>query len=111
MTKEIIRDYKICILDEKGMPKYYLLFVRNKDYDITLREFFSNLEWEYIQDKKENIFICNSIQIHSDDSVKTLKQKINKELQNYRILDIDENDMYLFVAGLKHFNLYLFIND
>ena len=105
MTKQIIQNYKICILDEKGMPKYYLLFIQvpDKKENVILREFFSNVEWEYIQDKTENIFICNSIQIHSDDSVKILKQKIKKELQNYRILDINENDMYLFVAGIKTF--------
>ena len=62
MTKQIIQNYKICILDEKGMPKYYLLFVaspNNNNNNINVREFFSNLEWDYIlknQDLINNFF-------------------------------------------------------
>ena len=109
MTKEILQNYKICILDEKGLPKYYLLFVtKNKDSDsFSPKEFFSNLEWDFIQEHKieDNIFICNSFQIHLDDSIHTLKQKIKRELQNYRVFDeISEHDIYLFVASLKSFH-------
>jgi len=110
MTKEIIQNYKICILDEKGLPKYYLLFISSAySPQPQIKEFFSEVEWEFIQSKKEQdkidrIYICNDIQIHSDDSVKIVKQKINRELKNNKIIeDIDENDMYLFVVALKSF--------
>ena len=106
MTKEIIQNYKICILDDKGMPKYYLLFISSSSSssEIQIEEFFSKVEWEFIQDKRDNIFICKTVEIHSDDSVKLLKQKINNELQNHQIMtDMDENDMYLFVSTSKSF--------
>ena len=108
MTKEIIQNYKICILDDKGVPKYYLLFISPSSPSPSsseIEEFFSKVEWEFIKDKRENIFICKTVEIHSDDSVKLLKQKINNELQNHHIMeqDMDINDMYLFVATLKSF--------
>jgi hypothetical protein len=122
MTKEKSQNYKICILDENGLPKYYLLFVTDKivsntsglntsglessSISVSPKEFFSNVEWDYIQEKKieDNIFICNSFQIHSDDSVQILKKKIKKELQNYRVFDeISDHDMYLFVTAFKTF--------
>ena len=30
MTKEITQNYKICILDTYGLPKFYLLFIYTK---------------------------------------------------------------------------------
>ena len=110
MTKEIMRHYKICILDTDGLPKYYLLFVNdgeNNNSNPKKREFFSNVEWGFIEEKQlqENIFICRTIQIHKDDSVQTLKKKIKRELsQNQIAMEIGINEMYLFVTTLKTFH-------
>lgn len=101
MTKEISQYYKICILDTDGLPKYYLLFISGENLE--KREFFSNVEWEFIEEKQlqENIFICRTTQIHKDDSIQTLKKKIKRELtQNH----ITTDEMYLFVTTLKSFH-------
>ena len=107
MTKEIIQHYKICILDTNGLPKYYLLFISGEN-PREKKEFFSNVEWEFIEEKKlqDNIFICRTIQIHKDDSVQTLKKKIIRELLQNHIAttEIDINELYLFVTTLKSFH-------
>ena len=106
MTKEITQYYKICVLDPEGLPKYYLLFISGEN-PREKKEFFSNVEWEFIEEKKlqNNIFICSSFTIHKDDSIQILKKKITQELNNNRIAtDIDINELYLFVATLKTFH-------
>ena len=112
MTKEITQNYKICILNKDGLPKYYLLFINGGNPSPNQkREFFSNVEWKFIEEKKlqNKIFICNSLtqsyKIHKDDSIQILKKKIIRELANNKIAtDIDINEIYLFVATLKTFH-------
>jgi len=105
MTKEILQKYKVCVLDENGMPKYYLLF----GYDDTKiqKNHFSQLELEYIKEKQIQYFFCNSnsdsILIHSDDSVKILKQKIIRQFQQLELPSVVEHDMYLFATTFKSF--------
>jgi hypothetical protein len=107
MTKEINQNYKICILDTYGLPKFYLLFIYGENTNQnTKREFFSNVEWKFIEEKKlqNKIFIC-STQIHKDDSVQTLRKKIIHELANTNIAtNMDINELYLFVTTLKTFH-------
>lgn len=61
MTKEILQNYKICVLDEYGLPKYYLLFlIKNENIKDVFSQsekqrWFSKVEWDYIEEKNYKI--------------------------------------------------------
>ena len=95
--------YKVCFLNETGFPLYYFLFSGQDAKNHSTREFFSNLEWEYVLENQleSNIFICDYTQIHPDDSIQTIKKKIGQFQQKVKV---DVEDMYLFAVVEKSFH-------
>jgi hypothetical protein len=112
MSKMNMDYFKICFLDPVGLPEKYILFLSEKDAaDITennLSSMFSDVEWDYIQEKKleSNIIVSKNIQVHMDDSVATLKKKISRVLNTSENTDaLDINEMYLFSCVEKKFSV------
>ena len=116
MSKMNMDYFKICFLDPTGLPEKYILFLPELDaVNVTennlssmFSHWFSNVEWNYILEKKleSNILISKNIQVHPDDSVATLKKKIARILflqEEGKILDT--NEMYLFSCVEKQFSV------
>lgn len=70
--------FKVCFLNEEGFPFQYFLFSGQDAKNHSSREFFSNLEWEYVLKKQleTNIYVCDYTRIHQDDAIHTIKKKI-----------------------------------
>ena len=69
---------KVCFLNEEGFPFQYDIFTGPNTESRNPREFFSNLEWEYVLKNRlePNIQFCDYTRIHLDDSIYTVKKKI-----------------------------------
>lgn len=90
--------FKICFLDENGLPLHYFIFIGKTATQHSSREFFSDVEWKYISEKKleTNISICDSMRIHYDDSIQNIKKKIihyAASIPNFEKFGLEE--MYL----------------
>ena len=116
MSKMNMDYFKICFLDPTGLPEKYILFLPELDaVNVTenslssmFSHWFSEVEWNYILEKKleSNILFSKNIQVHPDDSVATLKKKIARILyfqEEGTILDT--NEMYLFSCVEKQFSV------
>jgi len=101
--------FKICILNENGLPNRYFIFSGTDANNHSSKEFFSNLEWEYVLNNnlESNIYICDYTRIHYDDSIDTIKKKI--AYYQSSISDSEEdiftiNEMYLLAVVEKSFH-------
>lgn len=95
MTKLQIPDYyKCCFLDANGLPSNYILFVSERRKNDSISSFFSNVEWNYILEKQieQNISLSRNFQLYPDDSILSVKKKINRILHP----ENQETDLYLF---------------
>ena len=101
--------FKICILDKSGVPSKYYIFLGESTH-ANPREFFSNVEWAFIEENslQDQIFFAE-IMIHSDEAIDTIRKKIaymyNQESNEY----LDIRDIYLWGVIKKRFpflNIY-----
>jgi hypothetical protein len=100
--------FKVCFLNEEGFPYQYILFSGQNTQKHTSREFFSNLEWDYIlkNQLEPNIYTCDYTRIHYDDSIHTIKKKILYFLSTIsnKTDIVNINDIYLSAVVEKSFH-------
>jgi hypothetical protein len=98
--------FKVCFLDEKGFPFQYFLFSGNESKNHTTREFFSNVEWEYVlkAQLESHIHICDYTRIHYDDSIHTIKKKIAYFQKIAKTENFLMEEMYLLAVLEKSFH-------
>ena len=71
--------YKIHLLNEKGIPSHVFVFcagLRSHDH---LSEIFSEIEISYYKEK-DIVIVFSKQLIHKDDTMRTIKYKIIKEI-------------------------------
>jgi len=95
---------KVCFLNEEGFPFQYDIFTGQNTESRNPREFFSNLEWEYVLKNRlePNIQFCDYTRIHLDDSIYTVKKKIAHFHKEKESIPLDE--MYLLAVVEKSFH-------
>ena len=98
--------FKICILDSTGNPFGYYIFLGESSYGYP-QEFFSNVEWSYIQEQQlQKHILFSDIMIHRDDSIETIKKKILYTSQKYdNIVPFDYEDIYLWAITHRRMSL------
>lgn len=99
--------FKVCFLNEAGFPFQYFLFSGQDAKNHSPREFFSNLEWEYVlkNQLETNIYVCDYSRIHPDDSIHIVKKKIVHFQNNITSNELfTTDDMYLLAVVEKSFH-------
>jgi len=84
--------YKICILGKDNTPKQIIVFAKNmEDVDADINVVFNDKEREFIQSNSIPIKY-SPLQIHKDDSISTIKNKLLKEID----FIVSYQEVYLF---------------
>ena len=112
-------DYtKICFLGADGLPEKYIVFSSNETDGRNMQTFFSQVEWDYIQENglASQIIVPSDIHVHPDDTILATKNKIiralskKKDEEEEEEEEEEENDelspeeMYLFSCVEKRFS-------
>ena len=91
--------FKICVLGPDNKPKKVFVFQPESE-NLERNKIFSEKEIELLDSYKINIQYSNQ-QIHTDDSIRVIKNKIIKEISN-----VSYSDLYLFSQIKEKVPLY-----
>lgn len=102
--------YKIHLLNEKGIPSHVFVFcagLRSHDH---LSEIFSEIEISYYKEK-DIVIVFSKQLIHKDDTMRTIKYKIIKEILEFSkkhkqdLQNVSVEELYLFALQEKYVNM------
>lgn len=94
--------YKIYLLNPEQKIKQIVIFNGNKNAELNLSDWFSDIEINDIQRDHTDVFLSDKC-IHYDDTIRTIKRKVLSEIDS---TTVSYPELYLFTKIKKDIDLF-----